>query len=125
MRLHSILSIATLAFATLMFIDPAFAQAVSPAGGAAFQSGNQALQTLQGTITGNIGFLIGLAIAFFGVWTWIVNQNTGAGILMIIGGVLITMVPQIFTGAQSLVSGVVGQFSGGRTQVTPGFTGAR
>jgi type IV secretory pathway VirB2 component (pilin) len=125
MRLHSILSVATLALAALLLIEPTFAQAVSPAGGAAFQSGNTALQTLQGTITGNIGFLIGLAIAFFGVWTWIVQQNTGAGILMIIGGVLITMVPQIFTGAQSLVSGVVGQFSGGQTQVRPGFSIAR
>ena len=120
MRLHSILSIAALAVATLLLIEPTFAQV-----GNAATSGNTALKTLEGTITGNIGFLIGLAIAFFGVWTWIVNQNTGAGILMIIGGVLITMVPAIFNGARSFVGGVVGQFSGGQTTVVPGASVGR
>ena len=105
MRLHSILSIAALALAALLLAEPTFAQGATLAG-------NNAFRTFQDVITGNIGFLIGMAIAFFGVWTWIVNQNTGAGILMIIGGVLITMVPALFDGARGLVGGVVGQFGG-------------
>lgn len=106
MRLHSILSIAALALtAMLLAAQPAFAQNASNAG-------LNLLNTFQGAITGNIGFFLGLAIAFFGVWTWVVNQNTGAGILMIIGGVLITLVPSLFTGARNLVGGVVSSFSG-------------
>lgn len=86
-------------------IDPTFAQA-SSAGGAM-------LSTLRDAITGNIGFFIGLAITILGLWTWIVKQETGAGIVMIIGGVLITLVPGIFDGVRGVAQGVVEQFSSG------------
>lgn len=108
MRLSSILSITALALAAVLLSEPTFAQGT----GAAGTAGSTAFNTFQSAITGNIGFLIGLAIAFFGVWTWIVQQNTGAGILMIIGGVLITMVPSLFNGARNFVGGVVGSFGG-------------
>jgi peptidoglycan/LPS O-acetylase OafA/YrhL len=46
-------------------------------------------------VTGNLGFFIGLILAVWGIWTWVVKQETTAGILMIIGGVLITVAPGV------------------------------
>lgn len=81
-------------------------------------SGKDLLDTLQGAITGNIGLFIGLLIVILGLWTWIIKQETGAGITMIIGGVLITLAPGIFTGMRNMAGGVVRSFGG--TDVTVG-----
>lgn len=78
----------------------------------AAQAGGNLLDTLTGVLTGNIGLFIGLLIVVLGLWTWIIKQETGAGITMIIGGVLITLAPGIFTGVQDFASGVVGEFAG-------------
>jgi hypothetical protein len=81
--------------------------------GDAANAGTNLVNTLQGIITGQIGLFIGLAIVVLGLWTWIIKQETGAGITMIIGGVLITLAPGIFNGVQEFAAGVVGEFSGG------------
>lgn len=92
-------------------IDPSFAQ------NSAGSAGANALQSLQDAVVGNIGFFIGLGVTLLGLWTWIIKQETGAGIVMIIGGVLITMTPSIFNGAQDFIGGVVNGFSGGNNTV--------
>lgn len=99
---------AAVAFMALAVANPSFAQEAAGAG-------QNALETLEAAITGNIGFFIGLGITLLGLWTWIIKQETGAGVVMIIGGVLITMTPGIFNGAKSFIGGVVNQFSGGNT----------
>jgi type IV secretory pathway VirB2 component (pilin) len=90
--------------------DPALAQA-----GVA---GGNLKTTLEQVITGNIGLFIGLAIVILGLWTWIIKQETGAGITMIIGGVLITLAPGIFNGVREFMGGVVQGFGGSATTVT-------
>jgi type IV secretory pathway VirB2 component (pilin) len=77
----------------------------------ASRSGSNALSTLQDIITGNIGLFIGLAIVILGLWTWIIKQETGAGITMILGGVIITLAPGIFNGMRSFIGGAIDQFA--------------
>lgn len=94
----------------------------NPAMASAANAGSNLLATLTQSITGNIGFFIGLAITVLGLWTWIIKQETGAGITMIIGGVLITLVPGIFSGMHQVVSGVMETFSpNGNTLNTVGY----
>ncbi len=88
-------------------VDPALAQ------GDGGRAGETALGTLQNAITGNIGLFIGLGIVILGLWTWIIKQETGAGITMILGGVVITLAPGMFNGARNFLGGAIQQFSGG------------
>lgn len=109
-------STAAVALMAVVLANPAFAQADS--------AGETALSTLIDVITGSIGTLLGLGITILGLWTWIIGQKTGAGIIMIIGGVALTMAPSIFTGAQEMVGGVVEQFSGGDSSMGTGAAGS-
>lgn len=101
---HSLFLLAAGSLMLLAAANPAFAQAAA--------AGGNLVSTFEDAITGNIGFFIGLAVTLIGLWTWIIKQETGAGIVMIIGGVLITLVPDIFDGMTDVVRGVVTQFSG-------------
>jgi hypothetical protein len=62
---------------------------------------------LQTALTGNIGTIAGLLIAIFGLYIWLVQQASW-GIIMIIGGVLVTIFPQVFdsvsTGTQDALT---------------------
>ena len=114
--------LAAVAFLTVMAIDPTFAQNGGSVGGSgtAGAAGNTALNTLEATVTGNLGLVLGLGITILGLWTWIVGQKTGAGITMIIGGVLLTLAPGLFNGVRGMIYGIVDQFShGNATKVTP------
>lgn len=87
-------------------------------------AGRGMLNTLEQLITGQLGLFIGLAIVVLGLWTWIIKQETGAGITMIIGGVLITLAPGIFNGARSFAENAINTFSGGNNnQVQVGVGG--
>jgi len=105
MKKQIVLALCLLAV-TVLLANPSFAQS-SGAG----QAGSNFLNTLKGLITGNLGLFLGLAITVFGIWTWVINQNTGAGITMIIGGVLLTVAPGLFSGVQSFVNGAMQTFS--------------
>jgi hypothetical protein len=88
-------------------MDPSIAQNQTAAAAGANLKG-----TLEGIITGNIGLFIGLAIVILGLWTWIIKQETGAGITMIIGGVLITLAPGVFNGVRDFMNQAISGFSG-------------
>jgi type IV secretory pathway VirB2 component (pilin) len=111
-----IFSTAAVALMAFMVIDPAFAGAST--GGDASSAGDDALTTLVDVITGKIGLILGLGITILGLWTWIIGQKTGAGIVMIIGGVLLTMAPSLFNGAHNMLSGVVDSFEGSDNAIT-------
>lgn len=99
--------------------DPALAQGAgttTTAGGA----GSNVLSGIQGAITGNIGLFIGLALAILGIWTWVVKQETAAGIMLIIGGVLITISPGVFNTIRGVVDGVVQTTSGNNVRTVQG-----
>lgn len=74
-------------------------------------------ETVRDLITGNLGFLIGLLLAVWGIWTWVVKQETMAGILMIVGGVLITISPGVMNFMSSLVNPVTGLGASSLTEV--------
>jgi hypothetical protein len=74
------------------------------------EAGSNLAGTLKGILEGNIGFFIGLLVVVLGLWTWVIKQETGAGITMIIGGVLITLAPNLFSGVQQFMSEVVDDF---------------
>lgn len=78
--------------------------------------GESYFSTLQGAITGNFGFFLGLGITVLGIWTWVIKQQTGAGVTMIIGGVLITLSPNLFSNVQSFVGSVVDTSTGNEAQ---------
>jgi hypothetical protein len=109
MSIRTFFTLAAMLVMLVVVASPAFAVTDSSASDA----GGTILTTLEQAITGNIGFVIGLGVTILGLWTWIINQETGAGITMIIGGVLITLVPGIFDGARNMMFGVVTTLSGG------------
>lgn len=104
--------IAAVAIMTLVLVDPTFAQAT--------EAGGRAKTTLENVLTGNIGLLLGLGITVLGLWTWIIGQKTGPGIVMIIGGVLLTLAPGLFNGTRNMLGNVVQQFGGDTQTVTAG-----
>ena len=111
MNKRTLFTVAAVAMLTLV-AHPAFASEASSAG-------TSFLTTLQDLITGKLGLFIGLGITILGLWTWIIKQETGAGIVMIIGGVLITVAPGLFNGVHDFVNSAVTGISGGNnTTVT-------
>jgi type IV secretory pathway VirB2 component (pilin) len=108
---HTFFALAAAFLMLLCLANPAMANAAA--------AGDNLLETLAQSITGNIGFFIGLAITVLGLWTWIIKQETGAGITMIIGGVLITLVPSIFNGVHEVATGVMETFSSKGNVVNP------
>lgn len=107
MSKNSLFTLALVAGLMLIGAD-AFAAADSTAAGA----GQTVLTSIQGAITGNLGLVLGLGLAILGIWTWVVKQETGAGIFLIIGGVLITIAPGVFNTIGSFVAPIVRQASG-------------
>jgi hypothetical protein len=79
----------------------------------ASDAGNTVLTTIEQAITGNIGLVIGLVLAILGIWTWVVKQETAAGIMLIIGGVLITVAPGVFNTLGGIVAPIVKVAGGG------------
>lgn len=75
--------------------------AITPA---AFAQGESILEAVNEVLNSPIMIVIGLALAVIGVWMWLVRQETAAGIMMIIGGVIITGIPAIFRGTSTVVT---------------------
>ncbi len=69
-------------------------------------AGADLLGDLNNVLEGNIGIIIGLSVALLGLWVWLMEQN-GWGIVMIVGGVLITAFPSLF----DWFSGTIGDVS--------------
>ncbi|PIZ30671.1 MAG: hypothetical protein COY40_04140 [Alphaproteobacteria bacterium CG_4_10_14_0_8_um_filter_53_9] len=97
--------------------------AASPAAFAdANTAGQKLLATLNNVLTGDLMLFVGLGVAVLGLWAWLIKQETMAGILMIIGGVVLTAAPAIFNGMSTVVTPVVdelgatGDFSTTQTQ---------
>lgn len=104
--------VTAVALMALLVANPAFAQGE--------EVGADFFTTLQGMITGNVGFFIGLGITVLGIWTWVIRQQTGAGVVMIIGGVLITLAPGLFNSARNFAGEVLGNV--GASDAGAGFT---
>ena len=57
-------------------------------------------------VNGNVGLLIGFAVAIFGLYQ-LVQGKTGGGLLLIVGGALVTFVPNLIESALEGVSSVL------------------
>lgn len=66
---------------------------------AAGNAGKETFELIKDLFTGNIGLIVGLVIAAYGLWKWLISQETW-GLILVIGGVLITIFPGIFGGIQ-------------------------
>jgi type IV secretory pathway VirB2 component (pilin) len=73
---------------------------------AATDAGGSLLTDINNMLGGSVGTIAGLGIAVLGLYMWLVQQASW-GIVMIIGGVLITIFPQVFTGLKSGVTKAV------------------
>lgn len=110
----ALLSLALVATFVMVGGD-AFAAATGGAGGA----GAGLLDSIEKAITGNIGLIIGLCLAVLGIWTWVVKQETAAGIMLIVGGILITITPGVFNSVRSFIDPFVKSVGTTNTQVLP------
>lgn len=61
----------------------------------AVDAGEDLLTNALGLISGSMGTLIGLGIALFGLYMWLIQQSSW-GIMVMIGGVAVTAFPGIF-----------------------------
>lgn len=66
-------------------------------------SGSSLKADITGMLGGTVGTVIGLLLAIFGLYMWLVQQASW-GIVLILGGVLITVFPSIFTGVKDTVT---------------------
>ncbi len=80
------------------------------------------ITAITGAVTGRIGLVVGLVLAIFGIWTWVVKQETAAGIMLIVGGVLFTVSPAVYNAIAGVVAPIVADAGGG--DVTKVVTGA-
>ncbi len=73
------------------------------ANGIAQNVGAPELRLVEDFLTGNYGFIIGLATAFAGVYRLAAKADAKGGSILIILGVLFTMIPSIYTGTRAMV----------------------
>ncbi|MBI1308526.1 MAG: hypothetical protein GC129_01530 [Proteobacteria bacterium] len=74
--------------------------------------GSAELALLKLIITGKLGLAFGLAVAFLGVWTIGAKGNTSFGMVLILCGVIITMLPTVFNGFRGIVCPIVSSLGG-------------
>lgn len=120
MMINKTLSLAFImvfAMALTLMPEMAFAQSVGSAG--LQDAGGAFTASFVQTIQGNIGLLIGLGIAFFGLWTWIMSQNSW-GIVMIIGGIAVTAFPGLFDGVANTLRPVFSTIASGSSSAGEG-----
>jgi hypothetical protein len=101
---------------------PALAKDAAAAGGSTVGQG--VLDTFYAVVVGNIGLMLGMALALFGLYEWLVAQNTAVGLGMIVVGVCIAFVPNVFTGFQKLVGSMINTFGGTGAPTTTMPTGS-
>lgn len=46
---------------------------------------------------GGLGFIVGLAISLYGIYVWVVKQEALWGITALVGGIIITLMGDIYT----------------------------
>ena len=73
--------------------------------------GQSALGGVSSLLSGNIALVIGLCLGVFGLWTWLVKQETW-GIILILGGVVLTAFPGIFDSITTGSTNIIGTITG-------------
>lgn len=65
------------------------------ASGVGSQAGEGLIRAFDDIASGNIGLFVGILVAAFGLYVWLIRQESW-GVIMIIAGVIITAFPGIF-----------------------------
>jgi len=94
-----------LTLAALAVAVPAFAQAG--------QAGQNLYDTLVGLVQGNVGRTVGLLLVVYGLFTAIFRKDWLGGLLIVVGGALLTAAPEIFQATENVVDPVVQSLSSG------------
>jgi len=105
-------------FLVAIFAVLGLALAMMPELAIAQDAGESALDDLLAGMTGSIGTFVGLLIALFGLYVWLVQQNTW-GIMIIIAGVAVTAFPGIFDGMRDGLNAALSN-TGASTSSTQG-----
>lgn len=87
-KLFTVMFVALAATVFAMLPEAALAQSAD-------QAGEDLMQNVLNMMTGSLGTLIGLGIALFGLYMWLIQQSSW-GIMVMIGGVALTAFPGIF-----------------------------
>lgn len=77
------------------------------------EAGHLEFQALKGMLTGNVGLAIGLLLTVWGLWKAFIGGDTGAGLLIMVCGVVLTIFPNVFTAVSNAVSPLVSSVTGG------------
>ncbi len=88
---------AVLALASVYMPELAFAQESTSesTGSEGSGAGASLKQDIVAVFQGDLGFLVGLAISVFGLYTWLIKQASW-GIVLLIAGGLVTVFPDLF-----------------------------
>ena len=105
-----ILFVLALVAVVVLVPDLALAQNAEGAGKATREAISEALK-------GNLGIMVGLGIAVYGLWQWIMSQNQW-GLVIMLGGVALTAFPGIFDGVRDGFQGVFGNSGATKSSVT-------
>jgi hypothetical protein len=100
MKRQILFSVLAILAMILVMTIPALAQVQNTASG----TGSNLGQAFSDLIGSNIALIIGVAMALFGLYEWLVAQNTAVGLGMIVFGIAIAFVPNIFQGLKTAVS---------------------
>lgn len=84
-----------------------------PLGIFAADAGSAELGALSSIVTGNVGLTIGLILAVWGIFKAVVGGETGAGMLLIVCGVLLTIFPGVFNSFANTLLPLVRSITGG------------
>lgn len=87
-----------LVLAVALIVEPGNALAASSGGAAG--AGSAMSKDVADLITGNLGAVIGLGVSLFGLWLWLMQQNSW-GLAILIFGAAITAFPGLFNSVQS------------------------
>lgn len=82
---------------SVMVVDSSFAA-----------TGQEIITAVTQFLSGTPGKLIALFLGLAGLWTWLVSQNTGLGISLIVAGLVMVFAPGILSSVFGAVDTAVG-----------------
>ncbi len=88
---------------------PSFVCAASPTTALA---GELELKAVAGALTGSAGLWVALLVFLWGFWRTFVQSDSAAGVLMMVGAILLTVFPGIFNIASGLIVPVISSATG-------------
>ena len=77
-------------------------------------AGAMEVQAISSNLTGSVGLWIALLVFLWGFWKMFISGDTGAGALIMLCSVLLTVFPAVFNMAAGVFLPVIKQITGGQ-----------